>query len=413
MASGDSEAGAAGAHRPPVSTPDYSAADRHRPPRGSSRVTVVATGLLIAIACTAALLGGGPPPRQAALLALRRAAGVQAQSVSFGNLLSLAEAADGGDLSEQSALCKKRDVIVDLFDQLIAKLLAEMAREGNATLAAEEAAKEAKNTYLNGLVHIEQRRAIQKDQKELAKHGMLEYQEFKEAFADANATLYRAEPELRARAAALQEDYELILELLAMVRTLHNTKSGATMPSAARARSKALASIAQRARVQAGHDTMAKQLLVATTALEQHKESSAVEQVLLELLRSTEDQWRSLNVTDATLHETARRAQEEKEKWEYRFVERSNEADEPSDDDAERLIHEGALRANETAAREAAEREAAARADAGKDFSREIAILRKLKATVLEHCAAVAGGGAGHGVIRTVGAGAGAGEEAG
>ena len=37
----------------------------------------------------------------------------------------------------------------------------------------------------------------------------------------------------------------------------------------------------------------------------------------------------------------------------------------------------------------------------------------KLKATVLEHCAAVAGGGAGHGVIRTVGAGAGAGEEAG
>eukprot|EP00286_Rhodomonas_abbreviata_P003398 CAMPEP_0181347222 /NCGR_PEP_ID=MMETSP1101-20121128/33765_1 /TAXON_ID=46948 /ORGANISM="Rhodomonas abbreviata, Strain Caron Lab Isolate" /LENGTH=444 /DNA_ID=CAMNT_0023459425 /DNA_START=10 /DNA_END=1344 /DNA_ORIENTATION=+ len=316
-------------------------------------------------------------------------------------------------LADNSLLCKKKDIIIEKFDELLKKLGGEELAANITMGKVSDAFKAAMGSWLDSESTYRLTIEKSKEATEGASFARSEYEKWNSAWKDAKKALETSKKRHDKERADLTVEKELIKEIMRLIGILHDvpatekskeaggtdsvkdSETGVSDPYASKL-AKTKAELSQKmsqlekvnAQLKIPHS--ATQLAQVRQGLAVYSETEEVAKILKQLLQDIEDRMKIINKVDADLAAEVAKTNAKLVEWEKKLVMLSDAADTAKEQLATAQLTRSKLAGNKQVAEATKNAEAAAYKLVVPPYQREIYVIAMIKKKINDHCAAVA-----------------------
>eukprot|EP00960_Hanusia_phi_P067348 766607-Hanusia_phi.AAC.5 len=330
----------------------------------------------------------------------------------------------GSQLASDSQLCKKADIIISKFDQLLAKLLAEETQVNQTMAKVQQEYSDIKSTWLDSESKYRLTKQKEKEADEGAKYARREYDKWDTAHTQAVSDLTQTSTSNAAEKSGLESEKQLILEIMKMVGVVSNgLDSSSSSSSSASSASSASSSAASSSSAQSsGTASSNQQISMDSNLLQMSKkeslkqkinqlrnsvlaqktvgkgrlqtlassnlgsQSSEVAQILQEILDEIDTRLKNLDDVYNNENALVQTTNDKMVSWEKKLVSLSNAADKAKSSKLDQSLNRQKLSGKKNVAKQNFKEETAAYELQIQPYEKEIVVIREIKKKILDHC---------------------------
>jgi len=311
-------------------------------------------------------------------------------------------------LAEDSLLCKKKDIIIEKFDQLLKKLGGEELAANITMGKVSDEFKHAMTTWLDAESKYRLTIEKEKEAKEGSTFARNSYEKWDTAFKGAKRSLKKILAAHKKERKNLLDERELIKEIMRMIGVLHDVKATAKSKAAGGVDSvkdsktgvsdpyatKMAVSKAQLMEKVGELKKMNAQLSIPGTAqkldqissLAVYSETKEVAKILMQLLKDIEDRMNIIDEVDKKAQKEVEVARKKLVYWEKQLVTLSDAADRAKEQRSSAGLNREKYAGDKIVARKNMKDEKSAYAIIVPPYQREIYVIAMIKKKIIDHC---------------------------
>jgi hypothetical protein len=324
----------------------------------------------------------------------------------------LSQNSDGGlftsALAEDSLLCKKKDIIIEKFDQLLKKLGGEELAANITMGRVSDEFKHAMATWLDAESQYRLTIEKEKEAKEGSTFARNSYEKWSTAYKKAKESLEAILKQHTKERANLLEERELIKEIMRMIGVLHDVKAtaksiaaggvdsvkdpetGVSDPYAtkmAMRKAKLMEKVGELKQLSSKLNIPGSaQKLSQISSLAVYSETKEVAKILMQLLKDIEDRMKIIDEVDKKAQAEVDEAQEKLVHWEKELVTLSDAADKAKETRASAGLEREKYAGDKIVAKKNMDDEKSAYEIIVPPYQREIYVIAMIKKKIIDHC---------------------------
>ncbi|EKX41191.1 hypothetical protein GUITHDRAFT_112664 [Guillardia theta CCMP2712] len=278
----------------------------------------------------------------------------------------------GSQLASDSQLCKKADIIISKFDQLLKKLIVEETQVNKTISQTQQEYEAIKSKWLDTESKYRLTEQKEKEAKEGAKFARQEYDKWQTAHKQASSDLEKTTKNNAVDKASLESEKELILEIMKMVGVVSNGLDSCL-------------NICVKNSVLA-QQTVGKARLETLANSDLGSQSSEVAKILQEILDEIDNRLKNLETVYNQESDLVKSTNEKMVHWEKQLVSLANAQDKAKSEKLTQSLAREKVAGQLKIAKKNYEEETSAYNLEIQPYQKEITVIKEIKKKIVNHC---------------------------